>query len=330
MANISRTEIRYDDSNDLNLNSQQFGHETIAWIATVIAICGVFGNILGAVVLHRMQKTNSGVRLLKYLSLVDVILLVLVFLSSILLLFNTHVARTVCAIFHPFAYLLAMALYTFEIYLTVLIAVQRCTAVTFPFKSGFFLRVINKVLGAVAVFTVAFNVPLWLTFWPRPYWNPDLNMQLFYQDQQGGFLGIDGFKVYIGFVLVFRCVIPLTILITCNIILTISSRRQNSGNGQTWNKGFTALVVAITTMSVVTHDVSAVDLLLWVIDSSTTNTDFQNVVVLLITINCSTNFIFYYSFGKIFRQNFKSFFKVVLNVCCKENNEEENTDLTSC
>ncbi|XP_046343172.2 FMRFamide receptor-like [Haliotis rufescens] len=310
MANISRTEIRYNDSNDLNPNSQQSGHETIAWMSTVIAICGVFGNILGAVVLHRMQKTNSGVRLLKYLSLVDVILLVLVFLSLTSQLCNSHVARAVCAIFDPFAYLFAMTLYTFEIYLTVLIAIQRCIAIALPFKSGSFLRVINKALGAIAVFTVAFNVPLWLAFWPRPYWNPDLNMQLFNQDQHGGFLGKDGFKVYIGpIVLVFRCVIPLTILITCNIILTISRRRQNSGNGQTWNKGFTALVMAITTMSVVTHVVSAVDLLLWEIDSGTTTADFIQISVLLITINCSTNFIFYCSFGKIFRQNFKLFFR---------------------
>ncbi|XP_071079146.1 FMRFamide receptor-like [Haliotis cracherodii] len=315
IANSSSTEIRNTTINEFNSNSHQLAYEIIAWVATVIAICGVFGNILGAVVLHRMQKTNSGVRLLKYLSLVDIILLVLVVMAFVLPSLNRYVARTIHAIFHPFAYLLAMTLYTFEIYLTVLIAIQRWIAIALPFKSGSLLResVINKVLGTIAVFTVAFNVPLWLAFWPQAYWNPDMNMYMFYTKPQGGFLGEYGFNMYSGPVmLVFRCVIPLILLVTCNFSLMISRRRMNSVNRLSSDRGsiqLTVLAMAITTMSVVTHVVTAVQLSLVYTLSSTTNLYLNKIASLLVVINCSTNFIFYYSFGKTFRQNFKSCFR---------------------
>ncbi|XP_071080069.1 FMRFamide receptor-like [Haliotis cracherodii] len=313
MPNSSSTEIRNTTINEFNSNSHQLAHEIIAWVATVIAICGMFGNILGAVVLHRMQKTNSGVRLLKYLSLVDIILLVLSFVAFELPSLNRYVARTIHAIFDPFAYLFAMTLYTFEIYLTVLIAIQRCIAIALPFKSGSFLRVINKALRAIAVFTVAFNVPLWLAFWPRPYWNPDLNMQLFYSDPRRGFLGEYGFNVYIGPVLlVFRCVIPLILLLMSNIILVISRRRMKSVNRLSSDRGsvqLTVLVMAITTMSVVTHVVTAVDLFILKIVSHIAKAYLGKIASLLIIINSSTNFIFYYAFGNNFRRNFKSCFR---------------------
>ncbi|XP_071080773.1 FMRFamide receptor-like [Haliotis cracherodii] len=310
MANTSLTEITNITNTDFNSNRQQFGHGVLAWVSTIIAMCGVVGNILGAAVIHRMQKTTSGVRLLKYLSLTDVVLLLCIFLSSILPSLNRYDASTLHAIINLSAYLLGMALYTFEIYLTVLIATQRCIAIALPFKSGSFLResVMNKALAAISVFTIVFNVPLWLAYWPQPYWDMNLNMQLL--EQHGGFLGEDGFTVYIGpCLLVFRCIIPLILLVTCNIILMISRRRMNNENPQSSDRGsLTALVMAITTMSVVTHVFSAVDLFLMVIDSKTTPDNWTRVSICLIIINCSTNFIFYYSFGKAFRQNFKSCF----------------------
>ncbi|XP_067681409.1 probable G-protein coupled receptor frpr-1 [Haliotis asinina] len=218
----------------------------IAWVSTVIAICGVFGNTLGAAVLHRMQKTNGIIRLLKYLSLVDIALLI----------FVLGVTLRIHSIISTFAYLLGMAVNTFEIYLTVLIAIQRCIAIALPFKYESFMRasVINTILGCIAVFTVAFHVPLGLQHWARR-WNTTSP------------LGKEGFTVYIGPVtLVFRCVIPLIILVTCNMVLVISRRRKNSGNPQSSYRGsvkLTMLILAITSMSVLTHVVYAVPLLLF-------------------------------------------------------------------
>ncbi|XP_067681410.1 FMRFamide receptor-like [Haliotis asinina] len=314
-ANITLTEIRIITNRDVNL-SQQIGPEIIAWVSTVIATCGLFGNILGAAVLHRMQKTNGNIRLLKYLSLVDIALLILFVLGATLEYVNTYSAITIYFIFHPFAYLLGMTVYTFEIYLTVLIAIQRCIAIALPFKSESLMRasVINTILGCIALFSVAFSVPLWLALRPRPYWKKELNMHLFYANPATSPLGEEGFTVYIGPVmLVFRCLIPLIILVTCNIILVISRRRMNSGNPQLSDRGsvqLTILTLAITSKSVLTHVVSALHRLSIAMDFNLPNGHvIQMIVLLLVVIDFSTNFIFYYAFGNSFLKHLKSCFR---------------------
>ncbi|XP_067681408.1 probable G-protein coupled receptor frpr-1 [Haliotis asinina] len=309
--NISNGQEEEISDSEINLSGETV-YRIIAWVLTVIATCGVFGNTLGAAVLHRMQKTNGNIRLLKYLSLVDTVLLILVFFGVILFELNS----TIHAIFYPYAYLLAMTVYTFEIYLTVLIAIQRCIAITLPFKYESLMRasVINTILGCIALFSVAFNVPLWLAYWPEPYWDTELNMQLFHTNPATSPLGKEGFTAYVGPVmLVFRCVIPLIILVTCNMVLVISRRRMNSGNPQSSDRGsvkLTMLVLAITSMSVLTHVVSAVDLLLFALDFNLLNNlIITRIAQLLIVINSSTNFIFNYVFGNTFLENLKSCFR---------------------
>lgn len=274
-------------------------HIICGLVEIILSLLGIIGNAISVYVLSKMN--SKSLRLLKYLNVVDIVLLVITG-SWLTLEFveydKGHIVSTLYNCIVPSFYIVRM----FEVYLTVLIALLRCLAVATPYKFATYMRhsVQNKLLIAIAVFSVIFNVPLCLM---------SMGMSSYAIVEKM-------FKFQFSHLnLVFFCILPILVIILCNIILVVSRCKMKSftnqdGQGRSPGRrnrqgGFqlTCLVLAITAMFIATHGPVGIANY---IDYTTTGGLRNQIWIfefgkLMITINSATNFIFYCLIGREFR-----------------------------
>lgn len=133
-------------------------------------------------------------------------------------------------------------------------AVQISIAITSTLHLGSYMRdsVVNRMLAGVLLFSIAYNVPLWIAYWPILAWNDRFNMTLF-KTQTNGFETPYAYDVYRGIItLVFRA-IPTIILITCNIIWIISAKRRMTTGVHLTVDNTNQLKVAVMSITLLTH-----------------------------------------------------------------------------
>ena len=280
--------------------------DIFGYTLTALFILGVCGNLLGVIVLTKLQKTQGGVRLLKFLGIVDIILLFLLFENQILTLFPEQ-PRTMVVILggvNTFTFPLGLTCYTFEIYLTVLIAGQRAVAVSRPLQSAVYVRksVINICILVIFIFSIVLNIPYWLIYKLELFFDQELNMT-WITSNYSNFVSSTFNHIFDKYViLVLRALVPLVALIVCNILIVRSARTTiNTEIRRKKSDHLAPINIAIGTMSIVTHITTAAERAL--------NIEISQITSLLLIINCSTNFIFYCAFGRIFQKTLKDLFK---------------------
>ncbi|XP_067674342.1 probable G-protein coupled receptor 139 [Haliotis asinina] len=276
----------------------------LAFIGFLLCLLGIIGNSMSVYVLSKLN--SKPLRLLKYLNVVDIGLLVVICFALMMVVLGMErlvsdftlvlVLRCIAPLFST--------LQTFGTYLTVLIAFVRCLAVAMPFRFSTCMRdtVQNKLLIAVAVFSLLFSVPLFLLWTPTISWS-----------------SFDDIQMVVAFHLkylsqVFLCILPILIIVICNVILAVSRCRMRSFTSQnnqcrSPDRGnrrgafqLTCLVIAITAMFTTTHGLVGVYKVV-VLASDSPQVSLQVVCfsVLMTIINSATNFIFYCLIGSEFR-----------------------------
>jgi len=215
---------------------------------------------------------------------------------------------------------LGSTVYMFEVYLTVLIALQRCIALAAPLKfNKFNTNVLKPLLVGIGVFSVGFNIPHWIALAPNTYWNKQLNMTLLMSGatdfQFSKYIWYMWYKLTL--VPIFESVIPVVFLVVCNIVLIVARRRMTrmEHSGQVRDRQgaaqLTAIVTAITLMSVAVHALNTVyymDTMLLILPRNIS----QSMIYarsLMRCLNSSTNFVFYCAFGRQFRLALRNMFK---------------------
>ncbi|XP_067674957.1 FMRFamide peptide receptor frpr-18-like [Haliotis asinina] len=281
-----------------------FVHNKILLVSIGIVLCllGIIGNSISVYVLSKLN--SKPLRLLRYLNVVDIGLLVMIFFGLMTTILQLE--RLVPSTLNVFLCTapLFSTLQTFGAYLTVLIAFVRCLAVAVPFRFSTCMRdsVQNKLLIAIAVFSLLFNVPVFLLW------------KLVFSDSFSDVLVLVHFHMtYLS--LVFSCILPILVIVICNVILVVSRCRMRSltrHNGECRSpetrrgRGafqLTCLVLAITAMFIATHGPFGV--YKFVVLTSYISRDVALRVVsftlLMTIINSATNFIFYCLIGSEFR-----------------------------
>ncbi|XP_067674955.1 FMRFamide peptide receptor frpr-18-like [Haliotis asinina] len=271
-------------------------------IGIVLCLLGIIGNSISVYVLSKLN--SKPLRLLRYLNVVDIGLLVIIcfaLMAGILeregLVSDTFKVYICLAPFFS-------TLQTFGAYLTVLIAFVRCLAVAMPFRFSTCMRdsVQNKLLVAIAVFSLLFNVPVFL-LWMLVF------SDSFYFVREV----VEFHATYLS--LVFSCILPILVIVICNVILVVFrcrmrslTRHKDESRSPETRRGrgafqLTCLVLAITAMFIATH--GPVGVYKFVVLTSDISRDITLHVVpfsiLMTIINSATNFIFYSLIGSEFR-----------------------------
>ncbi|XP_071080610.1 FMRFamide receptor-like [Haliotis cracherodii] len=295
MTNCTVTCYNSTDGRQVDIQSEA---EIFASVMITLTILGVGGNILCLVVLLRVQQTVKGTRLLKHLSITEIFALVLCLLSKTLPDFIT--ARHIYTSLKPFVSPLSFTVYTYEIYLTVLIAMQRALALTKPLMFDIYVHksTINKMLIFLGIASIALSVPHWIALSPQLYFDQELNRTWLHANGNP-FRTSYGYSVfYSGYVtFIVQCFIPviaLTISNSCLIYSRIQMTRRSvlpNDNG----KKLIVVVIAITSISLVTHLISAAAMLFQ------ENPYSLRLKDLFIVVKLSINFVFYSLFGRAFR-----------------------------
>lgn len=278
--------------------------KVLAFIGIVFCSLGIIGNSISVYVLSKLN--SKPLRLLRYLNVVDIGQLVMIYFALIILvllmeeLVYQHYSVPVFLCIAP----LFSTVQTFGTYLTVLIAFVRCVAVAMPFRFSSCMRdsVQNKLLVAIAVFSLLFNVPLfllWTLFFPDLF--NDMLVPIIFHAK------------YLS--LVFSCILPILIIVICNVILVVSRCRMRSlqrHNDECRSPDrrqsrtafqLTCLVLAITVMFIATHGPLGVFKFV-ALTSNISSEVIDKVVwfsILMTIINSATNFIFYCLIGSEFR-----------------------------
>ncbi|XP_046368923.1 probable G-protein coupled receptor frpr-1 [Haliotis rufescens] len=275
----------------------------LAYVGIVLCLLGIIGNAFSVYVLSKMN--SASLRLLKYLNVVDIVLLVIV--CSLLTMIVLWWKRA--SFEHHFVILCTSVLFltvqTFETYLTVLIAFVRCLAVAMPFRFSTCMRdsVQSKLLVAIAVFSLLFNLPLYLLLMPNSITLRMAKFQIMYLS------------------LVFSFILPLLVITICNVILVVSRCRMRSVQSQNdrcrsrdrrHSRGafqLTCLVLAITAMFIATHAPVGVFKCLRLTYQIDITVQFIGFQILITIIYSATNFILYCCFGSEFRSTLISLCK---------------------
>ncbi|XP_046545214.1 FMRFamide receptor-like [Haliotis rubra] len=288
-------------------------------IIVIVGVFGLVGNTLSAIVLHRMPQAT--VKLLKYLTFIDICLIILGYVDFAMGFEDPtegsydKVRNSILPISHP----LALTMYFAEIYLTVFIAIQRCLAVARPLHKSRATResFMYKTVGVILVVSVVVNIPHWIAFPPELKWDSYLNATVLSSSPSEFGRSYAYRQIYSGYLtMLVRTFIPMLTLFVANVVIVVTVRRNlaqrlqlgvttterdDSKIGQT-----TAVILAITTMSIITHFTSATIRILiafWESDTNLAIEAFLNFSTLLIMINSSTNFFLYCTFGKEFRKS---------------------------
>ncbi|XP_041357796.1 FMRFamide receptor-like [Gigantopelta aegis] len=285
-------------------------------------IFGIFGNIIAIVVLRQKPMRCLGTKLLVYLAFVDILFLVLGGLRSVNYLLVEKVAIRALSELNNVMRPPFMTVYMAEIYMTSLITVQRYVSVTKPLvakrlMSERRLVIIMAVLGA---WCVIFNIPLWLVFYPVFYYNTDMNITWIRHDTyvmpnnvpfyESTFYATV-YSRYLDFI--FHFLIPVSAMFIFNILIvrTIKQQFRQSQQMKTQSDNsdsrLTITIIAITTSSLVasfphTVDFALFEILNWEAKCSLACITCGHVAILLVTVNCSLNCVFYCVCGSKFRQ----------------------------
>lgn len=282
--------------------------EDLACVGIVLCLLGIIGNAFSVYVLCKMN--SASLRLLKYLNVVDIVLLVIVcsLLTIIVLWWKRwsfeHLFVMLCT------GVLFLTVQTFETYLTVLITFVRFLAVAMPFRFSTCMRdsVQSKLLVAIAVFSLLFNLPLCLFLMPNGIIS-NVNT-----------LWIAEFQIHLS--LVFSFILPILVITICNVVLVVSRCRMRSFKSQNdrcrspdtrHSQGayqLTCLVLAITVMFIATHAPLGVFKCIRLASHLDISVPFIGFWILITIINSATNFILYCCFGSEFRST-------VISLCKK-------------
>ncbi|XP_067674961.1 mas-related G-protein coupled receptor member D-like [Haliotis asinina] len=274
-----------------------------------IALCllGIIGNSISVYVLSKMNSRS--LRLLKYLNSVDIAFLAMY--CTLLTLNVVQMGSPQVSFHHVYMFLVPLVdiVLTFEAYLTVLIAFVRCLAVAMPFRFSSCMRdsVQNKMLFVIIVLSVLFNVPSVVAdiLYIRGMPPQNIVVSSKYVEQ------------------ILCRFFPIIIIVSCNVILVVSRCRMKSLQGHDNQCGsphrrhprsafqLTCLVLAITTMFIVTHGaLGATFIYYWMSNSVIEIAAYVLISARLMTvINSATNFIFYCLIGSEFRTTLASLCK---------------------
>ncbi|XP_067674391.1 probable G-protein coupled receptor 139 [Haliotis asinina] len=276
----------------------------ILLVSTGIVLCllGIIGNSISVYVLSKLN--SKPLRLLRYLNVVVIALLVMIVFA--LMTVVLEIERLVPGTLNVFLCIapLFSTLQTFGAYLTVFIAFVRCLAVTMPFRFSTCMRdsVQNKLLVAIAVFSLLFNVPVFL-LWILIF-SDSFSFVLVFLHFHATYLS-----------LVFSCILPILVIVICNVILVVSRCKMRSvtlhndecrSPGIRRNRGafqLTCLVLTITVMFIATHGPLGVYKFVTLTSDISSKVTLHVVLfsIFMTIINSATNFIFYCLIGSEFR-----------------------------
>ncbi|XP_067681593.1 FMRFamide receptor-like [Haliotis asinina] len=297
MKNCTVTCSNSTNQDQVNIQSDT---EIFAVLMITCAILGVCGNVLCVTVLSRVQQEVKGTRLLKLLSITEIFALALCLMSKTLpdFISTRHIFAALEWCVSP----LTFSVYTYEVYVTVLIAMQRALALTMPLTFKRYLKnsTINKTLIFLGVASAGLSLPQWIALCPELYFNQELN-RTWLHSSWNPFRTSYGYSVlYSGYAtFIIQCFIPIVALAVFNSCLIKSriqmTKRSVIPNDKNNSKKLIIVVIAITSISLLTHMISAVAKVCH------ENPYVTRLNDLFIVVKLSINFVFYTLFGRIFR-----------------------------
>ena len=314
-GNSTHTDTRELDNDDISLIVIHL------LVLPILGVFGIIGNILSIVVLGRddvMKKTTRF--LLRNLAMADIgFLIMFVFLCA----FHTTVyqvphypspeMRQLYRSMRPYLLFITQVFQVTSIYSVVIVTGDRYIAICRPLQSGRLSTTRNARWAVVVVWCVAviFNIPRGIGYMTIPCDDAtsgcDASSMPLYRD-----------KVYI---LVYRVIlvnivkmiIPLTVLITCNVklIKAVRASREVHSETQRQQNNTTVMLVTIVITFIICFIPYLLTGLLIFIDSINVRTLlFYNAMLsnIFLAVNSAANFLIYLARGERFR-------RILKNIC---------------
>lgn len=292
---------------------------------TIIAVFGILGNTMAAIVLLLPAMRNSTSMLLVVMAVYDILFLILhVLLLSLPLVFYTNNVcwdyRIVRDFLFKYFYFIVHISHNGTIYMTMLVTLERAVVVLLPLKAK---RMCTRTRSCIAsllvlVWSVIYSTPRYLEF------VQETNISMKYTEfsvVKSSFGKSDLYNiVYLMYLnSIFHFILPVGVIIILNIAmmqrLCTKGRRSISlvssrGDSQI---RLTVMIIVLTIIFCICRLLAVLELILYPgVEHSTCSLTCNVVSAVAETstlINSATNFIVYSIFGRKFRHCLK-------NLCC--------------
>lgn len=303
---------------DLDRIANQVEYWTNGVVTTVIVLTGLVANSLTLVVLHQHSTFTSTQCYLSTLAVWDSIVLLSTGLLIGLPELSKHYSHLVYPYVVSYIYPLALVAQTATIWLTVAFTTERYIAVCHPLRASGFgaIFVAKRVIIAVSVFAVLYNLPRWFEFRPVAVAGGADNATVSVMLTRTAF-GLDTtyLLVYYSYLyLPFMCFLPVLVLCTLNAFLVVAVRRasvdrQRMNVKMSSENNVTVMLVAVVMVFIVCQVPALVYNFAYALDSDATTRMFEYRMLsharnFLVNLNSAVNFLLYCAFGRTFRRIF--------------------------
>ncbi|XP_055891501.1 FMRFamide receptor-like [Biomphalaria glabrata] len=321
------------DKDSLNLTGEEInlfcGVRNFYGISSaLISLLGLVGNTFCLILLPKTGGAKSAIILLFTLGLYDIVFLVSsMFLKAIpSLTLIGHSTVVVSNVLSPAIFPLFLTAHLGAIYTTAAISVERCLAITAPFRTRQWLtsRRIKLTTLVILFWSISFNLPRFLFLQATDYWEPYLNRSWIRLEPSSLSENVEFLNIYFAYLnTTFKFVIPILLVIISNMVLLCCLRHRRNlfvrhvqVNGESCRSAVkdgrvTPMVLAVTWAFVLSHVFAVVQVFLnlqgpcsspqWCIT-------FNLVCDFIFLSTSATNFLLYYAFGKKFRKLVQVFF----------------------
>ncbi|CAL8143759.1 unnamed protein product [Orchesella dallaii] len=284
---------------------------------SIVAVLGIFGNILSAVVLSRPQMKSSVTCLLLGLTFCDTLLIsvsILVFSMPFLNLyvhspFLWKYENVYFRLWVPYLYPISITAQTGSVYLTLAVTIERYIAVCHSLKARSICtwRRARICVATVFLFSIVYNLPRWWEVIAIPVCDPVNNMTIYMNEKSAMRDDPTYVTVYITWAyLVVMYLIPFSGLVVFNLAIYRQVRkanreRQQLSKLQRREMGLATMLLCVVVVFLLCNVLPLVNNIL----ESFYDTSVDQLVAMsnfLVVVNSSVNFVIYCTCGERFRR----------------------------
>lgn len=315
------------------------------WISFPIAVCGIIGNFLSIIVFNRYKQARPTTMLLKAIAVTETLILILILIlrsfREFELPFSILFVSHMFPILYPLTYFFKMV----NIWLTVLLTVERCIAVCKPFKAQVICtsKKTRNAIIVIILIVALFTTPRFYEYHHVPF-----------EENPAGFeetalmRNFHYSMIYRIFLfLLIGYIIPILLLLFLNIKISATLRWTNKqhtslflfnnrmchktktphGSLYDMTRSLTTIAVTVVSVFIICNATVIVSQILYSIEVSfkilkdrieLPRRIMSNISNVFATISCAINFFIYCFFSKKFRIILFNF------LCCRKRKTGQN------
>ena len=293
----------------------------LGFVRVALAVFGVITNIMSIKVLSDKSIWSATSILLISLVVYDTFFLMATATSVVTGLLTSIDDTTylrLASVLFPVRFVMQVGSH----YSTVALTVERFIVVVKPFKAKVIWTMSNarRVILAVFVFTIVFNIPRFIVYSSIPSSNMTDDEPIL-SDVDVHFWYTRVYEIYLTLVIFY--IVPYAVIMTLNIWLLLQlrksskkTRKLSARSPSQHGDGLTIIVLGLTSCFFVCCVIPMAWLIMMVLSptlfSEPSKVYLQPVSDTMLCINSATNFIFYCLLGRRFREIF------CIQFCCRE------------